>query len=151
MLFFHSISCSLRTIFGYWKDLLSVTGKASVFSRDLFRHLQSNQRFVRHRLSLILSSRILTSSAAHTASASSAKPMMLVPAGRSMRRKSSYMSSFLWETRSHLRWSRLVLRRSPALFLPWASYPLSLVLREWRVLHAGPRRNFCPVFGTVLR
>ena len=33
-----------------------------------------------------------TVSAAHTTSASSAKPMMLVPAGRSMRRKSSYMT-----------------------------------------------------------
>ena len=31
MLFFHSISFSPRTIFVYWKDLLSVTSKASVF------------------------------------------------------------------------------------------------------------------------
>ena len=46
-------------------------------------------RFARHRLSLILSSRILTLSAAHTTSASSAKPMMLDPAGWSMRRTSS--------------------------------------------------------------
>ena len=90
MLFFHLISCSPRTIFGYWKDLLSVTSKASVFSGAIFRHLLSSQRFARHRLSLILSSRIPTSLAAHTTSASFAKPMMLVPAGRSMRRKSSY-------------------------------------------------------------
>ena len=82
---------SPRTIFGYLKDLLSMTSKASVFSGAIFRHLPSNQRFARHRLLLILSSRIVTSSAAHTTSASSAKPMMLVPAGRSMRRKSSYM------------------------------------------------------------
>ena len=58
----------------------------------LFRHLLSYQRFVRHRLPLIRSFRILTSSAAHTTSASSAKPMMLVPAGRSRRWKSSYMT-----------------------------------------------------------
>ena len=43
MLFFHSISCSPRTIFGYWKDFLSVTSKASVFSGAIFRHLLSNQ------------------------------------------------------------------------------------------------------------
>ena len=48
--------------------------------------------FLFFRLSLILSSRIPMSSAAHTTSASSAKLMMLVPAGRSMRRKSSYMT-----------------------------------------------------------
>ena len=35
-------------------------------SLGLFRHLLSNQCLARHRLSLILSSRILTSSAAHT-------------------------------------------------------------------------------------
>ena len=92
MLFFHLISCSPRTILGYLKDLLSVTSKASVFSGAIFRHLLSNERFAHHRLSLILSSRILTSSAAHTTNASSAKPMMLVPAGNSMRRKSSYMT-----------------------------------------------------------
>ena len=92
MLFFHSISCSPRTIFGYWKDLLSVTSKISVFSGAIFRHLLSNQRFARQRLSFILSCRIPTSSVAHTTSASSAKPMMLVPAGRSMRRKPSYMT-----------------------------------------------------------
>ena len=91
MLFFHSILCSPRTIFGYWKDLLSVTSKAFVFSGTIFRSLLSNQCFARQRLSLILSSRIPTLSAAHTTSASSEKPMMLVPAGRSMRRKSSYM------------------------------------------------------------
>ena len=82
MLFFHLISCSPRAIFGYWKDLLSVNSKASVFSGAIFRPLLSNQRFARHRVSLILSSRILTLSAAHTSSATSAKPMMLVPAGR---------------------------------------------------------------------
>ena len=58
---FHSISCSPSTIFGYLKDLLSVTSKASDFSRAIFRHLLSNQRYARHRLSLILSSRVLTS------------------------------------------------------------------------------------------
>ena len=79
MLFFHSISCSPRTIFGYWKDLVSVTSKASVFSGAIFRHLPSNQRLARHTLSLILSSRILTLSAAHATSASSAKSTMLVP------------------------------------------------------------------------
>ena len=41
-------------------DLLSVTSKASVFSGAIFTHLLSNQRFARHRLSLIFSSRILT-------------------------------------------------------------------------------------------
>ena len=85
MLFLHSISCFLRTIFRYWKGLLSVTSKASVFSGAIVRPLPSNQRFARHRLSLILSFRIPTSSVAHTTSASSAKPTMLVPAGRSMR------------------------------------------------------------------
>ena len=64
--------------------------EASVFSGAIFRPLLANQRFARHRLLLILSSRILMSSAAHT-SASSAKLMTLVPAGRSMRRKSSYI------------------------------------------------------------
>ena len=73
-------------------DLLSVTSKAPVFSGSIFKPLLSNQRFMRHRLSLILSSRIPTSSAAHTTSASSAKPMMLVPAGSSKRRKSAYMT-----------------------------------------------------------
>ena len=68
------------------------TSKASVFSGAICRHLLSKQRFARHRLSLILSSRILKSSAVHTTSASSAKPMMLVLAGRSMRRKSSYVT-----------------------------------------------------------
>ena len=90
--FFPSTSCSPRTILGYWKDLLSVTSKASVFSGEIFRYLLSNQRSARHRLSLKLNSRILTSSAPHTTSASSAKTMMLVPASRSMRRESSYMT-----------------------------------------------------------
>ena len=66
MLLLHSTSCSPKTILGYWKDLLSVTSKASVFSWTIIRHLLSNQRFTCHRLSLILSSRIPTSSAAHT-------------------------------------------------------------------------------------
>ena len=92
MLGFHSTSCSARTILGYWKDLLSVTSKAAVFSGAILRSLPSNQRFARHRLSLILSSTIPTSSAAHTTSTSSAKPTMLVPAGRSMCMKSSYMT-----------------------------------------------------------
>ena len=92
MLFFHSISCSPRTIFVYWKDLQSVTSKASVFSAAIFRHLISNQRFVRRRLSLIFSSRILTSSATDMTSQAFAKPMILVPAGRSMHRKSSFMT-----------------------------------------------------------
>ena len=92
MLVFHSTSCSPRMILGYRKYLLSVTSKDSVFSGAIFRPLLSNHRFARQRLSLILSSRIVTSSAVHTTSASSAKPMMLVPAGKSMRRKSSYMT-----------------------------------------------------------
>ena len=58
MLFFHSISCSPRAIFGYWKDLLSVTGRASVFSGSIFRSLLSNQSFARHRVSLILSRQV---------------------------------------------------------------------------------------------
>ena len=37
-----------------------------------------------------------------------------------------------------------------AQYFPLAFHPLSLVLREWRVLHAGPRRNFGTVFGTAL-
>ena len=45
---FHSISCSPRTIFEYWKDLLSVTSKASVFSGAIFRHLLS-----KHALSAV--------------------------------------------------------------------------------------------------
>ena len=101
MLFFHSISCSPRTIFGYLKDLLFVISKASVFSGAVFRHLLSNQRFALYRLSLILSFRILTSSAAHATSASSAKPMILVPTRRSMRRKSSYMT-FQTSLKKHL-------------------------------------------------
>ena len=59
-------------------DFMSMTSKASVFSAAIFRHLLCNQRFARHRLSLILSSRIPTSSAVHTTSASSAKPIMLI-------------------------------------------------------------------------
>ena len=55
-----------------------VTSKPSVFSGAISRLLLSNQRFACRRLSLILSSRIPTSSAAHTRSASSAKPMMFV-------------------------------------------------------------------------
>ena len=39
--------------------------------------------------------------------------------------------------RSPLWGSRLAPRRSPALYLLWASHPLSLVLREWRVFQAG--------------
>ena len=50
--------------------------------------------------SLILSSGILTSSSAHTTSASSMKPIMLDPAGRPMRRKSSYMT---FQTSGHTR------------------------------------------------
>ena len=92
MLIFHLTSCSPRRILGYWKDLLSVTSKTSVFYGAILRPLLSNQRLDRHRLSLILSSRISTSSVVHTASASSAKPTMLVPAGRSMSRNSSYMT-----------------------------------------------------------
>ena len=88
ILVFHSTSCSLKTILGYWKDLLSVTSKASVFSGAICRPLLSNQCFARYRLSLILSSKILTSSAPHTTSALSAKPMMIVATGR----KSSYMT-----------------------------------------------------------
>ena len=64
MLVLHSASCSPRTILGYWKDLLSVTCKVSVFLGAIFRPLLFNQHFARHRLSLILSFRILTSSAA---------------------------------------------------------------------------------------
>ena len=64
-------------------------------SLGLFRgHFQASAiqpTFCPPRLSSILNSRILTSSAAHT-SASSAKPMIVVPAGRSKRRKSSYMT-----------------------------------------------------------
>ena len=37
ILFFHTTSCSPRTIFGCWKDLLSVTSKASVFSGAISR------------------------------------------------------------------------------------------------------------------
>ena len=85
-------SSNWGTILGYLKDLLSMIINASVFSGAIFRHPLSKQRFARHRLSLILSSRILTSSAAHMTSASSAKPIMLDPAGRFMRRKSSYMT-----------------------------------------------------------
>ena len=92
MLVFYSSSCTPRTILGYWKDLLSVKSKALVFSRAIFSPLPSYQRFTRHRHPLILSFRILTSSAAHTTIASSAKPTMLILAGRSMRRKSSYMT-----------------------------------------------------------
>ena len=80
MLVFHSTLCSSKTILGYWKDLLSVTSKASVFSGAILRPLLSNQCFAPHRLLLTLSTMIPTSSAAHTTSASSAKPMMLVPA-----------------------------------------------------------------------
>ena len=65
MLFFHSIRWYPQRILGYWKGLLTVTSKASVFSEAIFRHLLSNHRFACHRLSLILSSRILTSSTAH--------------------------------------------------------------------------------------
>ena len=50
--------------------------------RSIIRHLLFNHRFVRHRFVLILSYRILTSSAAYRTSASSVKTMMLVPAGR---------------------------------------------------------------------
>ena len=46
----------LRAILGYLKDLLSVISKVSVFSGAILRHLLSNQRFARYRLSLILSS-----------------------------------------------------------------------------------------------
>ena len=92
ILFFHTTLCSPRTIFRYWKDLLSVTIKASVFSAAIFRPPLFNQRFSCHRLSLILSYRIPTSSAGGMASASSAKPMTLVRAGRSMCMKSSYMT-----------------------------------------------------------
>ena len=63
-----------------------------VFSGAIFRPLLSNQRITRHKISLILSSRIPMSSAAHTTSALSAKPMMLIPAGSSKRRKSSYVT-----------------------------------------------------------
>ena len=69
ILVFHSTSCSPRTILRYWKDLLSVTSKASVFSGAIFRPLLSNQRFDCRRILLILSSRIPTSSVAHTTSA----------------------------------------------------------------------------------
>ena len=62
-----------------------MASKASVFSGAIFTPLPSNQRFARHRLSLILSSRIMSSSAAHTISASSAKLMMLVPLGSFLR------------------------------------------------------------------
>ena len=58
ILVFHLNSFSPRTILGYWKDLLFVTCKASVYSGVIFRPLLSNQLFARHRLSLILSSRI---------------------------------------------------------------------------------------------
>ena len=60
-----------------------MTRKASVFSGAIFRPLLSNRRVSHHRLLLVLSLRILTSSAGHTTSASSAKPMMLVTAGSS--------------------------------------------------------------------
>ena len=107
ILFIHTAFCSQRTIFGYWKDLLSVT---SIFSGTIFRRLLSNQRFACHRFSLILSPRILTPSAAHTITALSVQPIILIPLGRSMRRKSSHMtfhtsgpardhmSSFFWGT-----------------------------------------------------
>ena len=52
--------------------------------------------------------------------------------------------------RSPLWGSRLALRRSPAMCLSWASHSLSLVLREWRLLRAGPCTNFGPVFGTAI-
>ena len=93
LLFVYTTSCSPRTIFVYWKDLLSVTSKASLFSGAIFKPLLSNQRFARHRLLLILRSRVPTSLAAHTTSASSVKSMMLIPVvGRPMRRKSWCMT-----------------------------------------------------------
>ena len=58
---FHTALCFPRKIFGYLKNLLSVTSKASVFPGAISRHMLSNQRYARHRLSLILSSRILMS------------------------------------------------------------------------------------------
>ena len=92
ILLLHVTSYSRSTIFGYLKDLLSVASKASVFSEPISRLLLSNKRFIRHKLSLILSSRILTSLAANTTSGSSAKPIILIPVGRSKRRKSSYIT-----------------------------------------------------------
>ena len=92
MLLLHAISCSPSIILRYLKDLWSVSSNASVFSRDISRLLLSNQRFTRHRLWLILSPWFPTSSAAHTTSTLSVKPKMLLPTGRYMRRKSSYMT-----------------------------------------------------------
>ena len=92
ILVFHSTSCSSRTILWYWKDLLSVTSKASIFSGTILRLLLSKQLSAHHRHSLILTFRILMSSAPYTTSSLSAKPVILVPAGRCMRGKSSYMT-----------------------------------------------------------
>ena len=68
-LLFHKTSSPPSAIHGGLKDLLSVTSSASVSSRAISRPLASSKRFTRHILSLILSSRIFTSSAAHTTSA----------------------------------------------------------------------------------
>ena len=65
-----------------WKRLRRVKANlTSIFSGAISRFLLSHQRFFRHRLPLILSSGIPISSAVHTTSASSVRPMMLVPAG----------------------------------------------------------------------
>ena len=89
MLLFNAVSRPPSTIFGYSKDLL--TSKASVISRAIFRPLLFNNSFARYRLLLISSSRISTSLETQTTN-SSAKPMILIPAGRSMRKKSSYIT-----------------------------------------------------------
>ena len=111
ILFFHTTSCSPRTISGYWKELLSVISKASIFSGA---PLLSNQRFARQKLPLILGSGISNSSAARTRSASSVKPKTLISgggrctgnrhtwdSGRSVlpaTPEGHHMSSLLWET-----------------------------------------------------
>ena len=50
ILFFHTIPYSPRKIFGYWKDFLSVTRKASVFSGSILSPLLSNQRYDRNSI-----------------------------------------------------------------------------------------------------
>ena len=50
---FHTPSCSPKSIFGYWKDLLSMTSKSLVFLGAIFSPLLSNQRFVRHKVSFM--------------------------------------------------------------------------------------------------
>ena len=62
------------------------------FTNGLFWFTVVNNSSIIRSPETLLSSRITTSSAAHTTSTSSAKPMTLVPAGKSMRRKSSYMT-----------------------------------------------------------